>query len=88
MGKGEGWGDGQGEGSGEGEWNNGLCGCMNNCKNCLCGYCCWCCLTYQNADKLGKSGVLHALLACVSPCIPAFLQVGRHMRQRTREIIM
>ena len=84
MGKGEGWGEGEGQGSGAGEgqgsgaaeWNNSLFGCMNNCTNCLCGYFCWCCLSYQNADKLGKSGIIHTLLSCVSPCIPAFLQVS------------
>ena len=83
MGKGEGWGEGEGQGVGAGEgqgsgaaeWNNSLFGCMNNCTNCLCGYFCWCCLSYQNADKLGKSGIIHTLLSCVSPCIPAFLQV-------------
>ena len=75
MGKGEGWGEGEGQGSGAGDWANGTFGCMNNCTNCLCGYFCWCCLSYQNAEKLGKSGCLHVILSCITPCIPAFLQV-------------
>ena len=85
MGKGEGWGEGSGEGEGQGsgaaEFANGLFGCMNNCSNCLCGYFCWCCLSYQNANKLGKSGCLHTILSCVSPCIPAFLQVCINLKQ-------
>ena len=89
MGKGEGWGEGEGQGTGAGEgqgsgaadWNNSLFGCMNNCTNCLCGYFCWCCLSYQNAEKLGKSGIIHTLLSCVSPCIPAFLQVNFDQRK-------
>ena len=84
QGSGEGWGEGQGQGSGDGEgkgsgaaeWNHGLFGCMSNFTNCLCGYFCWCCLSYQNAEKLGKSGCIHTILSCFSPCIPAFLQVS------------
>ena len=37
MGKGEGWGEGEGEGTGQaeaGQWENGLFGCFNSCRNC------------------------------------------------------
>ena len=34
MGKGDGEGQGQGQGAGGDDWQNGICGCMNNCGNC------------------------------------------------------
>jgi len=82
MGKGEGWGEGQGEGgcghgSGGEEFKYGTCDCMNgDCTHCLCGYFCFPCQTYQNAERMGKSGVLHVLLACVAPCIPLLIMRG------------
>ena len=75
MGKGEGWGEGNGQGYGAAEWSNGLFGCFNDCSNCLCGYYCWCCLNYKNAERLGNSGCIHTLLAFLYPAIPAYLQV-------------
>ena len=38
-----------------------------------CGTFCTPCLVYRNANDLGKSGCLYALLACFFPCIPLFL---------------
>ena len=32
-----------------------------------------CCLTYKNAEALGKSGPLYFLLGCVLPCLPILL---------------
>jgi hypothetical protein len=31
---------------------------------------------YQNAENMGKSGVLCCLLGCILPCIPSFLLRG------------
>ena len=44
------------------EWKSGLCGCFGDCGTCCCGYWCPCCLTYRNAESLGKSGILCCLL--------------------------
>jgi len=58
------------------EWKQGLCGCLGDCGTCCCGYCCPCCLTYSNAESLGKSGILCCLLWCIFPCIPVFVLRG------------
>ncbi len=39
-----------------------------------------CCLTYQNAENLGKSGPLYFLLGFILPCIPILL-----LRKEARE---
>ena len=41
-----------------------------------CGTWCECCLVYQNAENMGKSGILCFLLGCVMPCIPSLLLRG------------
>jgi len=62
------------------EWKHGICGCTHSCEVCLCGTFLPCCLTCQNAEKLGKSGPLYFLLGCIAPCIPILL-----LRQKARE---
>jgi len=82
MGKGEGWGEGQGEGgcghgAGGDEWNYTTCSCAKgDCGHCCCGYFCFPCQTYQNAERMGKNGCLYFLLTCVMPCVPLLIMRG------------
>ena len=62
------------------EWNQGLCGCMDDCGICLCGSFCEPCLVVQNANNLGDSGPLCCLLYLVVPCLPTFL-----LRQKAQD---
>jgi len=55
------------------EWKHGICGCSHDLGICCCGTFLPCCLTYQNAENLGKSGALYFLLGCVLPCLPVLL---------------
>ncbi|XP_023339378.1 cornifelin [Eurytemora carolleeae] len=62
------------------EWKQGLFNCCGDCGICCCGTFCDCCLVYQNADNLGKSGLLCCLLACMIPCVPTMI-----LRNEARE---
>ena len=73
MGNGEGWGEGLGEGSGAAHWKHGILSWDRG----LCCYanCCLPCQNHKNAENLGQNGMVHALLSCVFPTLPAFWQV-------------
>ena len=62
------------------EWKQGLCNCCGDCEECLYGSFCCPCLNYENAENLGKSGILYTLLGCIMPCVPTLL-----LRQEARE---
>jgi len=62
------------------EWKHGICGCSHDLEICCCGTFLPCCLTYQNAEALGKSGPLYLLLECIIPCLPILL-----LRKEARE---
>merc|ERR1711971_436349 len=62
------------------EWKHGICGCSHDLGICCCGIFLPCCLTYQNAENLGKSGPLYFLLGFITPCIHIFL-----LRSEARE---
>ncbi|XP_040575439.1 cornifelin [Lepeophtheirus salmonis] len=57
-------------------WKQSLCGCCGDMETCCCGTFCGLCFTYQQAENLGKPGILYCLLSCIFPCIPIFLLRG------------
>ena len=53
-------------------WNQGLFNCCGDFKICLCGTFCVPCLLCQNAQDLGKSGLVYNVLGrFVKPLLPA-----------------
>ena len=38
---------------------------------------CSCCLIYSTAEDLGESGILYALLTCITPCVPIMMLRGK-----------
>eukprot|EP00090_Calanus_glacialis_P041543 TRINITY_DN73495_c0_g1_i1.p1 TRINITY_DN73495_c0_g1~~TRINITY_DN73495_c0_g1_i1.p1 ORF type:complete len:100 (-),score=19.54 TRINITY_DN73495_c0_g1_i1:44-343(-) len=62
------------------DWKHGLCGCTDDMGTCCYGYWCGCCMMMDNANRLGKSGIVYALLGCFGHFIPILLT-----RQAARE---
>ena len=42
----------------------------------FCGTCCFPCQSYQNAERMGKSGILYGLLGWVIPFVPPLIMRG------------
>ncbi|CAF4438012.1 unnamed protein product [Rotaria socialis] len=72
--------------SSENDWNEDLCGCMNDGGTCLYGFCCTPCLFGANAEKISEKNCclmccLYLVLGSVYLCwVPHYFE-----RQKLRE---
>ena len=55
------------------EWTSAWYECGGGAKICCYGTFCSCCMLCDNAQALGKSGLVYNILNCIVPCIPMFL---------------
>jgi len=65
------------------DWQNGLCGCFNDCGLCLISYILPCYTFGKNAEALGENCMLCGLLSLFG--IPMLIMGTLH-RQKTREL--
>ncbi|OWF36561.1 protein PLANT CADMIUM RESISTANCE 3-like isoform X3 [Mizuhopecten yessoensis] len=56
-----------------GEWANGLCGCMSNCTLCLITYIAPCYTAGKNAEAVGDSCIMVAVVWYLFPAAGAYL---------------
>jgi Cys-rich protein (TIGR01571 family) len=57
-----------------GSFQQGLCGCFDNCYLCCCTFWCPCVVVGKIAESVGKSCFLHGAMYVVCPWISLFLQ--------------
>ncbi|XP_062574724.1 uncharacterized protein LOC134236545 isoform X4 [Saccostrea cucullata] len=55
-----------------GEFSNGLCGCFNNCTLCLITYVAPCYTAGKNAEAVGDSCIMVALIYAIFPAVGAY----------------
>jgi len=49
------------------QWQHGICGCLSDPGLCCKGYFCALCMACDNAEKVGKGGMLWCCLTCLMP---------------------
>lgn len=64
------------------DWQNGICGCLNDCGTCCLTYFCHCVVAGQNAEGVGESCALYGCLSLFN-CVGIFTRAS--IRQKLRE---
>lgn len=67
-----------------GEWQNGICGCFNNCGICIITYFVPCYTVGKNAEALGDNCCCYCILALI-PVVNLIVRVSQRGKIRERQ---